>query len=163
MARGALLTPTGGSGRAIDTSKERSQDAISRIERGAEAPTLERLAQLLLALGSRPVLARHDVDCVVIGGMATQVHGHRRTLGVAKPDATVFQHALSQLGVDSDRAVMVGDSISKDVDGALAAGLGAVWVNRSGRSSPPNRTDLVEISTLSDLPRALGSSGLQGR
>lgn len=84
-------------------------------------------------------------------------------LGVAKPDATVFQHALSQLEVDSDRAVMVGDSISKDVEGALAAGLGAVWVNRSGRSAPPNRTDLVEISTLSDLPRALGSSGLRNR
>lgn len=34
-----------------------SQDAISRIERGVEAPTLERLGQLLLALGCRPVLS----------------------------------------------------------------------------------------------------------
>lgn len=76
-------------------------------------------------------------------------------LGVAKPDASVFEHALSQLGTDGDRAVMVGDSISKDVDGALAAGLGAVWVNRSKCFPPPNRTDLVEVSTLSDLPRAL--------
>ena len=25
------------------------------------------------------VLARHEVDYVVIGGVATQVHGHRRT------------------------------------------------------------------------------------
>lgn len=33
-----------------------SQDAISRIERGAEAPTLERFAQLMLALGRRPVI-----------------------------------------------------------------------------------------------------------
>ncbi len=77
-------------------------------------------------------------------------------LGVAKPDPSVFKHALSQLGADSDRAVMVGDSISKDVDGALAAGLGAVWVNRSGCSPPPNRADLVEITTLDDLPGALG-------
>ena len=30
-----------------------SQDAISRIERGAESPTLERLGQLLAALGER--------------------------------------------------------------------------------------------------------------
>lgn len=30
-----------------------SQDAISRIERGAEAPTLERFAQLMLAMGQR--------------------------------------------------------------------------------------------------------------
>lgn len=33
-----------------------SQDAISRIERGAEAPTLERFAQLMLVLGCQPVL-----------------------------------------------------------------------------------------------------------
>lgn len=33
-----------------------SQDAISRIERGVEAPTLERFAQLMLVLGRRPVL-----------------------------------------------------------------------------------------------------------
>jgi transcriptional regulator with XRE-family HTH domain len=30
-----------------------SQDAISRIERGVESPTLERLANLLLVLGER--------------------------------------------------------------------------------------------------------------
>ena len=39
-----------------------SQDAISRVERGAETPTLERLAQLLLALGRRPVLSVEALD-----------------------------------------------------------------------------------------------------
>jgi phosphoserine phosphatase len=77
-------------------------------------------------------------------------------LGVAKPDPAVFEHTLSQLGVDSDHAVMVGDSIAKDVNGALAAGLGAVWVNRGGHPAPSDRPDLVEISTLRDLPSALG-------
>jgi putative hydrolase of the HAD superfamily len=76
-------------------------------------------------------------------------------LGVAKPDAAVFEQALSQLGANRDQAVMVGDSLSKDVDGALAAGLGAVWVNRNGFPAPPNRPDLIEISTLAALPRAL--------
>jgi putative hydrolase of the HAD superfamily len=77
-------------------------------------------------------------------------------LGIAKPDASVFQHAVGQLGVDSADAVMIGDSIAKDVDGALAAGLGAVWVNRNGSSVPADREDVVEISTLNDLPEALG-------
>jgi putative hydrolase of the HAD superfamily len=76
-------------------------------------------------------------------------------LGVAKPDLSIFQRALSELGADSNHAVMVGDSISKDVDGAVAAGLGAVWVNRSGRPAPPQRPNLVEISTLRDLPSVL--------
>ena len=34
-----------------------SQDAISRIERGVESPTLERLAHLLMMLGERLELA----------------------------------------------------------------------------------------------------------
>jgi putative hydrolase of the HAD superfamily len=77
-------------------------------------------------------------------------------LGVAKPDASVFEHALSRLGAGRDSAVMVGDSIRKDVDGARSAGLGAVWVNRGGSPAPDGRTDLVEIATLTDLPRVLG-------
>jgi putative hydrolase of the HAD superfamily len=82
-------------------------------------------------------------------------------LGIAKPNAAVFEHALSQLGAGSDRAVMVGDSIARDVDGALAAGLGAIWLNRNG-SAPPDREGLVEISTLGDLPRALGCLRREG-
>ena len=43
----------------------------------------------------------------------------------------------------------------KDVDGALAAGLGAVWLNRDGKPRPEDRTDLVEIAGLAELPAAL--------
>jgi transcriptional regulator with XRE-family HTH domain len=42
-----------------------SQDAISRIERGVEAPTLARFAQLMLALGRRPVLGIETLDSPV--------------------------------------------------------------------------------------------------
>ncbi|HEX3174426.1 MAG TPA: helix-turn-helix transcriptional regulator [Solirubrobacterales bacterium] len=42
-----------------------SQDAISRIERGVEAPTLARFAQLMLALGRRPVLGSEPLDSPV--------------------------------------------------------------------------------------------------
>lgn len=76
-------------------------------------------------------------------------------LGIAKPDASVFEHALAQLGVGTVDAVMGGDSIVKDVDGALAAGLRAVWIKRTGQPAPSDRPDLVEISTLNDLPSAL--------
>lgn len=54
---------------------------------------------------------------------------------------------------------MVGDSLSRDVDGALAAGLGAVWVNRNGNPAREERVDLVEISTLSELPDVLARFG----
>ncbi len=42
-----------------------SQDAISRIERGVEAPTLERFAQLMLVLGRRSVLRVEPLESPV--------------------------------------------------------------------------------------------------
>jgi transcriptional regulator with XRE-family HTH domain len=42
-----------------------SQDAISRIERGVEAPTLERFSQLMLAMGQRAVLGVESLDSSV--------------------------------------------------------------------------------------------------
>jgi putative hydrolase of the HAD superfamily len=75
--------------------------------------------------------------------------------GVAKPDPSIFEHALSLLGSDPEHAVMIGDSLTRDIDGAAAAGLKGVWVNRSGQPRPADHPDLVEVSTLSDLPAAL--------
>ena len=46
---------------------------------------------------------------------------------------------------------MVGDSLANDVDGALAAGLRAVWLNRDGRDRPPGRPGVVEIASLTEL------------
>jgi len=79
--------------------------------------------------------------CVVVSG----------DLGVGKPDGTIFRFALSRLGVDAGRATMIGDNLARDVDGARAAGLGSVWVNRSHVPRPEGRRGMLEISTLSDL------------
>lgn len=88
--------------------------------------------------------------------------------GVAKPDPAIFQHALSllgstpehaltQLGCRAEDAVMIGDSLTRDVDGAIAAGLQGVWLNRTGQPRPTDRPNLIEVTTLSDLPEALQS------
>ena len=77
----------------------------------------------------------------------------------AKPDPAVYAHALDALGAEPADAVMVGDSLRNDVDGPLAAGLGAVWVNRTGEPRPADRPDLVEIA---DLRRAARRTGLGG-
>lgn len=77
--------------------------------------------------------------------------------GIGKPDPTIFEHALAQLGADKHDAVMVGDSVERDVDGAVAAGLRGIWINRFGEPRPDGRADLVEISTLTELQAALES------
>jgi putative hydrolase of the HAD superfamily len=44
-------------------------------------------------------------------------------VGVAKPAAEIFQHALESLRVKPERAVYVGDTFRYDIRGARAAGL----------------------------------------
>lgn len=57
-------------------------------------------------------------------------------VGVSKPAPRIFEVALERAEVPADHAVMVGDSWVNDVEGALAAGIRAVWFNRDGRPSP---------------------------
>jgi putative hydrolase of the HAD superfamily len=48
-------------------------------------------------------------------------------LGIEKPDPAIFGWTAAQLGVGLDEVVHVGDSRAADVDGALAAGMRALW------------------------------------
>jgi len=74
-------------------------------------------------------------------------------LGFMKPDPRIFQAALSQVGVDAGHAVMVGDSLTHDVDGALASGMRGVLLARRG--TPVCRDDVPVITSLRDLPSIL--------
>jgi FMN phosphatase YigB (HAD superfamily) len=57
-------------------------------------------------------------------------------LGAGRPDPRIFAEALRAAGARPADAVMVGDNVAKDVEGALAAGLDAVWINRAARPRP---------------------------
>ncbi len=62
------------------------------------------------------------------------------------------------VGVElAPRSLRLDGGARVDVDGAIAAGLQTVWVNRSGSPRPEDRADLVEVSTLIDLPAALSA------
>jgi FMN phosphatase YigB (HAD superfamily) len=54
--------------------------------------------------------------------------------------------------VPPDRALVVGDSLRRDVGGAAAAGLAAAWVNPPGAACPAGSpTAAFEVRTLLDL------------
>lgn len=74
--------------------------------------------------------------------------------GFAKPDPRIFALALAQLGCTADEVIMVGDSWSADVQGAHAAGIRAIWLNRSGRTCP-DASLAQEIATLDALEAIL--------
>lgn len=50
-------------------------------------------------------------------------------VGVAKPDAKIYQLATSYLALNADQVLHVGDDAHTDVWGAREAGLHAVWIN----------------------------------
>lgn len=57
---------------------------------------------------------------------------------IPKPDPAMFRIALERLdpGACAETAVVLGDSWSADVMGAMAAGMRAVWFNRRGTACP---------------------------
>ena len=80
-------------------------------------------------------------DAVVISG----------DLGVGKPEAAIFRHALDLVG--ASEGVMIGDSVERDIEGALNAGLEGVWLNRSGDPGP----DVPQIASLRELAARLAA------
>ena len=56
--------------------------------------------------------------------------------GTTKPDAALFHAGLAALEVAPVDALMVGDSLEKDIVPALALGMGAVWLRRDPPRDP---------------------------
>jgi putative hydrolase of the HAD superfamily len=75
-------------------------------------------------------------------------------LGVGKPAEAIFAWTLRLLGVDRSQAVMVGDSYANDVEGARAAGLRAVWLDRGRVGGGEGQ----RIESLAQLPAVLAAA-----
>jgi 2-haloalkanoic acid dehalogenase type II len=72
--------------------------------------------------------------------------------GYAKPDPMAFQVALDALSLAPHEALHVGDSLANDVAGARAAGLRAVWLNRTAAVRAPHHAEPHhEIASLREL------------
>lgn len=79
-----------------------SQDAISRIERGVEAPTLERFAQLLVALGRQPVLSVEPLEGPVAQGEIVASGGMSASERLR--EASSWNRVASKLAIAGERA-----------------------------------------------------------
>jgi len=76
-------------------------------------------------------------------------------LGVAKPNARMFTTILARLEVEPNEAVMAGDSLSKDIRGAQAVGIKAVWINRKGAPRHDGVTPDLEVTNLAEFHKKL--------
>jgi putative hydrolase of the HAD superfamily len=93
----------------------------------------------------RAALARH-FSAIVISA----------ELGIGKPDRRIFTAALDAIGVPAHRAIMIGDSLPRDIGGAHGAGLRSIWVDRgevSSKSDDP--TPNARVAALSQIRSCL--------
>jgi putative hydrolase of the HAD superfamily len=89
-------------------------------------------------------VAHHDLDVDAV--LTSRLHGK------TKPHRSIFQRMLELLAVTAAEAVMVGDTVSDDVEGARAVGMRAILVDREG--AYPDGAD--QLDDLRALPRMLG-------
>lgn len=146
-------------GRALD----RLREVFRRPDSWKVFPEVEETLAKLRSEGAR---------LAVVSNWDSRLHGLLGDLGLAryfdaivvscdtgfeKPSPVIFERALRALGADSASALHVGDVPELDLDGARAAGVDAILVDRHGR-----HTSRVErLVDLGELPR-LAREGIDG-
>jgi HAD superfamily hydrolase (TIGR01509 family) len=75
--------------------------------------------------------------------------------GYAKPHPEIFNAAVRSLGVPHQRILLAGDSLTDDYQAALAAGLDAVLVDRTGRYAAMGSVRRIE--SLLEVPPMVNS------
>jgi FMN phosphatase YigB (HAD superfamily) len=95
----------------------------------ANAPVLERLARRYrLGIVSN---FYGNLETVCDNAQVRRYFGvivDSARVGLSKPDPRMFVTAVEALGIEPARAVMVGDSLARDMAGARAAGMAHIWL-----------------------------------
>jgi putative hydrolase of the HAD superfamily len=105
-------------------------DAMAALEHFRAAGAALGLVTNGDARQQRDKIERHGLgrffDVIVIEG----------EFGAGKPDAIVYRHALTALGSRAVEAMMIGDHLENDVDGAQRLGMQGIWLDRAGDGLP---------------------------
>ncbi len=77
-------------------------------------------------------------------------------LGANKPDKAYFHRCAAQIpGYDREKAMIVGDSLTSDIQGGINAGIKTVWVNPGHVPHPAHIVPDYEIEALYQLEALL--------
>jgi putative hydrolase of the HAD superfamily len=114
-------------------------------------PTLDVLRGRGLKLGLLSNTARDLDDFVAHHGLEVDAVLTSQAHGKTKPHETIFRRMLELLGVAAGEAVMVGDTVEDDIEGARAIGMRALLLDRDGRYPEGTGT----LRDLRELPAAL--------
>ena len=78
-------------------------------------------------------------------------------LGTGKPAPEIFHHLLERLGGSPGEALMVGNSLARDIVGGKRAGLATCWLALEGEEEPVGLAEPdYTIHSLGELPAIVG-------
>jgi putative hydrolase of the HAD superfamily len=117
-------------------------------------PTLAELRAHGLKLGLVSNTGRNLDEFVAHHGLEVDAAVSSGAHGKTKPHPTIFLSALKRLEVERADAVMIGDSIEDDVEGAKAVGMRGILLDRENRYPEVDE----KLTDLRALPAALGLS-----
>ena len=67
--------------------------------------------------------------------------------GAQKPNPVIYQKALQLNSITADEAIMIGDSYSSDIQGAVNAGIDQIWITQQ----PDNKPATYIVKQLKDV------------
>jgi putative hydrolase of the HAD superfamily len=73
-------------------------------------------------------------------------------VGFEKPDRRIFDLSVARAGFPASAVLHVGDSVTSDVHGAVAAGLRAILLDRNGAHAGTDVPKVTNLYELLDLP-----------
>ena len=119
------------------------------------APVLRELASRGLKIGlisnSHRCLSsfqqHFELEGLITAAVSSSEHGYM------KPHPSIFNAALTLAGVEASESVMVGDSLTHDIDGARRVGMRGVLVHRSDDPAPV--APVPVIRSMTELPGLL--------
>ena len=76
--------------------------------------------------------------------------------GYKKPDVRIFNYAFNKIGHANKKAtIIVGDSLSSDIQGGINYGISACWYNSTGEKNRTGLSPDYEIKDLRELLKLL--------
>lgn len=82
--------------------------------------------------------------------------------GIGKPKPEIFHRLLSELGVEPGEALMVGNSLERDIVGARNAGIRSIWIRVPGSEEHADVVPDHTITSLGEIPGILEQLTAEG-
>ncbi|MDQ0214473.1 2-haloacid dehalogenase [Oikeobacillus pervagus] len=78
--------------------------------------------------------------------------------GFQKPEKEIFDYVFSKMQItDKNKVLIVGDSLTSDIQGGIHYGIDTCWFNRYSKENHTSNQPTYEISELGDLVKMIGS------